>query len=111
MNIELMSDEQIIKYLAENIEKKRLSKKISSEDLALLGGHKAQTYSNFINKHTEIKIGTFIQILRALGELQGLQNLIEYKEPYSPLGNNTELKKRIRKTNKKSNKNIQWGDE
>ena len=115
-----MNDQQIIEFIANNIEKKRLSNNISAEDLALKGGHNAQTYSNFINKNTNIKISTFIQILRGLGELDSFQQLIEYKELYSPMNSNNKLPQRV--SNKKkihvSNKNAQvvnnrpkWGDE
>lgn len=110
MNIELMSNEQIIKFIADNLEKKRQSKKITSEELAQLGGHKMQTYSNFINKNTDMKISTLIQVLRGLGELEGLQKLIEYKEPYRPLGGKIDLKKRIRKSSINDDNKIEWGE-
>lgn len=110
MNLNNMNDEQISEFISQNLEKKRLSKKISSEELAKKGGYVSQTYSNFINKNTNIRLVTLIQILRGLGELEKLQELIEFKEPYSPLGSNKELPKRIRTkvTNKTRPK---WGDE
>lgn len=111
MNISNMNDEQIIEFICENLEKKRLTKKISSEELAKKGGHVSQTYSNFINKNTNIRILTLVQILRGLGELDKLQSLIEFKEPYSPLGNTNELPKRIRNSSKKITKRPKWGDE
>ena len=111
MNISNMNDEQIIEFISQNLEKKRLSKKISSEELANKGGHVSQTYSNFINKNTNIRILTLIQILRGLGELDKFQSLIEFKEPYSPLGNNNQLPKRVRRSSKKTIKRPKWGDE
>lgn len=110
MNLNNMNDEQIIEFISQNLEKKRLSKKISSEELANKGGHVSQTYSNFINKNTNIRIVTLIQILRGLGELEKLQKIIEFKEPYSPLGNSQELPKRIRSSEKKTDR-PKWGDE
>lgn len=110
MNLSNMNDEQIISFIAQNLEKKRLSEKISSENLAKKGGHISQTYSNFINKNTNIRINTLVQILRGLGELDNFQELVEYKEPYSPLNTKTELPKRIRK-NKVVTNRVKWGDE
>jgi transcriptional regulator with XRE-family HTH domain len=113
MNFTTMNDQQIIEFIAENLEKKRLSNEISAEDLAHKGGHNAQAYSNFMNKHTNIKISTLIQILRGLGELDSFQKIIEYKESYSPMNiNSTKLPKRIR-NHKKQNivERPQWGDE
>lgn len=111
MNINNINDEQIIEFISQNLEKKRLSKKISSEELAKKGGHISQTYSNFINKNTNIRILTLIQVLRGLGELDKLQSLIEFKEPFSPLGNSSELPKRVRTSIKKTTSRPKWGDE
>ena len=110
MNIKNMNDEQILEFISQNLEKKRLSKRIGMEELANKGGYVAQTYSNFINKNTNIRVSTLIQILRALGELDKFQELIEYKEEYSPLGNSAKLPKRVRKSNL-NNKRVKWGDE
>lgn len=113
MNLSTMNDQQIIEFIADNLEKKRLFNEISAEDLANKGGHNAQTYSNFINKHTNIKISTLIQILRGLGELDSFQQIIEYKTSYSPMGvSNTKLPKRIRNHTKYNISNRpKWGDE
>ncbi len=106
-----MNDEQIIEFISTNLEKKRLAKGLKSEDLASKGGHGTQTYSNFINKNTNIKLETFIQILRGLGELDKFQACIEYSKPYSPMGNNKTLPKRIRQKNKQEKNRPKWGDE
>ncbi len=111
MDLNNMNDEQILEFISQNLEKKRLSKKVSSEELANKGGHVSQTYSNFINKNTNIRVVTLVQILRGLGELEKLQNIIEFKEPFSPLGNNSELPKRIRSSDKKTTDRPKWGDE
>ncbi|MCK9329083.1 MAG: helix-turn-helix domain-containing protein [Candidatus Cloacimonetes bacterium] len=113
MNLSTMNDQQIIEFIAINIEKKRLSNKISADDLAHKGGYNAQTYSNFINKHTNIKISTLIQILRGLEELDNFQHIIEYKEAYSPMdASSTKLPKRIRNHKKADmNNRSKWGDE
>jgi len=99
MSFESMSNEQIVEVIAKNIESKRIHKPISSEELAKKGGHKAQTYSNFINRHTDIRISTLIDIFRGLGELDKLEKAFEHKIPFSPLGI---MKKTPKKVYKKS---------
>jgi len=96
MNFNNMSDEQIREQIALSIEKKRINKKIKATTLAEKGGHNTQTYSNFINRSTDIKIGTLIQILRGLGELDKLEAIFDTNEPYSPLQNNSKSAVRIR---------------
>lgn len=110
MNFETMSNNQIIEFISKNIDQKRVSKKLTAQEVATKGGHNKQTYSNFVSKRTDIRLGTFIDILRGLGELENLQKLIEYKEPYSPLVNQIETKKRVRKTNASKENKIQWND-
>ena len=110
MNFNYMSDTQIIAAIGEHIEKARISKQISSENLAKKGGHHPQTYSNFINRGTNIKIETIIQIFRGLGELDKLQQAFEYKEPFSPSATKKKLPKRIW-AKKNINDKIVWGDE
>lgn len=109
MNINNMNDEQILKFISSNLEKKRLSKKISAEELAKKGGYNSQTFSNFVNRNTNVKISTLIQVLRGLGELDKLQELIEYKTPYNPL-ESEKVMKRVRPNTKKITR-PKWGDE
>lgn len=102
MDFKNMSDKQIIEAISQNMEKKRLSKKITAEDMATKGGHSSQVYSNFINKNTNIKLETLIQMFRGIGELDKLQKAFEFKEQFS-LYNHPSSKqaKRIRPKQKK----------
>ena len=85
MSFSNISNEQIRKRMATSLEKKRLHKGIKSATLAEKGGHNVQTYSNFINKNSDIRISTLIDIFRGLGELDKLEALFEMRVPYSPL--------------------------
>ncbi len=111
MNINNLSDQQIIEFIATNIEKKRLSKNISSEQLAKDGGYNMQTYSNFINQGTNIKIKTVIQILRGLEQLDILQTLFEHKEQFSPIKASIIEAPKKRVHRKKPITITKWGDE
>jgi len=78
-----MPDDLILKDIAQKIEKKRLAKKIKVSELAKMGGFNPQTYSNFINKNADIKLGTLIRILRAFGELDNFEDVFADKVPAS----------------------------
>lgn len=111
MDFKYMNDEQIIQYIASNLEKMRLSKQISADDMAQKGGYNSQVYSNFKNKNVNIKIETLIKMFRGIDELDKLQNAFEYKEPYSPTKSNKPLAKRVRKKKDEEPSGIHWGDE
>ncbi len=86
MSFELMPDKQIIKTIASSLEKKRLQKRIKVEDLAKKGGFNPQTYSNFLNKGTDIRLSTLLQILRGLGELDEFERFFQQEEALSLFG-------------------------
>jgi len=96
MSYQTMSDEQIIQQIANSLDKKRRKKGIASVSLAQKGGHGVQTYSNFINQGKDIRLSTFIQILRGLGELDKLEEMLEDKEVFSPTGKKASIPRRIR---------------
>lgn len=108
MNLYDMSDDAIIKFIAQNLEKIRLSQKITGRELAKKGGFSAQTFSNFLNKNSDIKLSTFIQILKGLKKLELLEKL-EYKVTYSPFSNETKLSKRVRSRKIAQKNPIIWG--
>lgn len=110
MDFNYMSDEQILHEIAKNIEQMRIAKQISSEDMAQKGGHNPQTYSNFINRGTNIRLGTLIQMFRGIGELDKLQHALTYKQPFSPSGKYDKLPKRVFKKRTQVSE-IKWGDD
>lgn len=111
MDFNSMTDKQIIKYIADSIEDIRISKQISAEDMANRGGYNAQSYSNFYNKNTNIKLETLIQMFRGIKELHRLQSAFKSNEEYSPLKTKKRLPKRVRKKTTSHSRNIVWGDE
>ena len=97
MSFELMPDKQIIKTIASSLEKKRLQKRIKVEDLAKKGGFNPQTYSNFLNKGTDIRLSTLLQIIRGLGELDEFKRFFQQEESLSLFGETARDKiKRVR---------------
>lgn len=108
MAYETMSDEQIIEQITSVIEKKRTSKRIKLSTLARRGGFNMQTYSNFTNRKTDIRISTLIQIFRGLNELDALENLFSAKEAFSPTGikQNSVVRVRDRKSSGSRRNNI-----
>jgi len=110
MDFNTMSDEQILHHIALNLEEMRIEKQISSEDMARKGGHNPQTFSNFINRGTNIRLGTLIQMFRGIGELDKLQNAFEYKKAFSPSGRYEKLPRRVWKK-KTIQSEVKWGDD
>ena len=99
MKYQYMSDDLILEHIARSIEEKRIQKGIKSADLAKMGGFSAQTYSNFVNRHADIKLGTLIQIMRALDELDKLEEIFTPKESNVRWGRfSTGTRRRVRRT-------------
>ncbi len=108
------SDEQMMLAIAQSIDEMRRVHGLTTEEMAKKGGFNPQTFSNFLNQGTNIKLSTLLQFLRGVGEVDKLQELFEKKKVYSPLGKNKTLPKKIyasRKDTPKNNKKIIWGDD
>jgi len=111
MDFNNMSDSEILQEIAKNIDKKRISIEKTSQQLADDGGHNMQTYSNFLNKNTDIRLSTVIQIFRGLDELNQLQKVFEHKEEFSPIKmslKKTNDKKRVSKSKVVKTNTIEW---
>lgn len=110
MSYELLSDTEILKELSQKVDKSRRGQEISEEALTKKGGVSKRTYNYFINDAQDIKLSSFIKILRGLGKLNELEKLLPENYDVSPfLKEEKRLKKRIRKTETKEGE-ITWGD-
>jgi transcriptional regulator with XRE-family HTH domain len=114
MSFNYKSDEQIMLTIAQSIDEMRRIQALTVEEMAKKGGFNPQTFSNFLNQGSNIKLSTLLQFLRGVGEVDKLQELFEKKKTYSPLGKNKIPPKKIyasRKDTSKNNKKIIWGDD
>jgi hypothetical protein len=112
-----MLDEQIAQSIAKSIDKMRRVNGLTTEKMAMNGGFNPQTFSNFLNQGSNIKLSTLLQFLRGVGEIDKLEHVFEDKTLFSPTGQAVKIPKKIyasKAKDKKSNphvKKIVWGDE
>ncbi len=98
MRYELMTDQDIILDIAKKINILRRTKALMVKDVASKGGVSIPAIAKFESKANDIRISTFIKILRGIGELEQLENILSIDSSYSPVKeDNTPLPKRIRR--------------
>ncbi|MDY8136170.1 helix-turn-helix transcriptional regulator [Aquimarina sp. 2201CG5-10] len=73
MSLNNLSDEQILSELTQRVKQKRLNLNITQEELSKRAGVHVQTIKNFESGKTTTLL-TFIQIVRAFGELDALDS-------------------------------------
>jgi transcriptional regulator with XRE-family HTH domain len=99
-NIKILSNDLILKGIANFIKQTRLEQNKSQQDLAELAGIDRTTLGQFENGARSISITTLIQLLRALNRLDVL-SLFESQPVISPL-KLAQLEERKRKRASKS---------
>lgn len=106
MNIYGMSDKGILREIGSRVKQRRLAKNLTQESLAKMAG---------VNRMTVVKLEhgkastllTFVQILRALESLDGLESFLPERGP-SPL---QVAKMKGKERTRASSSNVQpWGD-
>lgn len=111
MSYNLMTDDDIIRDLAEQFEKLRIIKQIKETEIEKYCGISRRTLYNFRQGTTAITLKSFIRLLRGIGELDRLENLLVSSKEYSPVsGAEKELPKRVRNRGG-LDKVFKWGDE
>jgi transcriptional regulator with XRE-family HTH domain len=106
-----MSDEAVVRDIAEHVEKIRIRRRIKESELEEAAGISRKTLYNFRKGATGLSLKNFIRLLRALGEADRLQQLFSESESFSPLnGNKPELPRRVR-DRQRPDDSFQWGDE
>ena len=111
MDYNMMSDEDIIRDLAEQVDKIRIEHHIKETDIEEATGISRKTFYNFKQGSTGTSLKTLIRFLRAMGELERLKLMFQESESYSPRAKNgVELPKRVR-DKQKPDGDFKWGDE
>ena len=111
MDYRIMTDDDIIKDLAEHFETLRIKKQLKETEIEESSGISRRTLYNFRQGATAITLKNFIRLLRAIGELDRLQILFQEPEKYSPLSNaGKDLPRRVR-DKRRAEKKFRWGDE
>ncbi len=75
MDFKSLSDEQILTELTQRVKQRRLNLNITQEELSKRAGVHVQTIKNFESGKTTT-LFTFIQILRAFGDLDALSSFL-----------------------------------
>ena len=111
MDYNLLTDDDIVRDLANRFEKLRVNKHLKEMDLEELAGISRKTLYNFRHGAASINLKSFIRLLRAVDVVDRLQLIFPEQESYSPKENTIKvLPKRVRdKRNLKGE--FKWGDE
>ena len=75
MNLNFLSDEEVIQEITQRVKQRRLNLNITQEALSEKAGVHVQTIKNFESGKTTTLL-TFIQILRAFGDLNSLDTFL-----------------------------------
>ena len=111
MSYSLMTDEEILRDLANKIDLLRRYKSIKDTELVAQGGTNRVVLSNFRNGRGGISLKTFVRLLRGLGELDRLETCFNIPQQYSPTGKSSQIpEKRVRNKNAKE-KQFVWGED
>jgi len=111
MDYNTMSDEAVVRDIAEHVEKIRIRRRIKESELEEAAGISRKTLYNFRKGATGLSLKNFIRLLRALGEADRLQQLFPESEAYSPRGGSRpELPSRVRDRQQPEG-GFQWGDQ
>ena len=95
-----LNDAQILSEIAERLKDARLQKEYTQAELAELSGVSKGTIEN-LEKGESIQLSNFIKILRALGYMDLLNNLISDDRDYDVVCEKTAKKRqRIKKSRK-----------
>lgn len=114
MSYEQLTDAQILADLAERLDYLRRSKAYTDREVAERGGVALRTSVAFRASHKDITLTSFIKLLRGVGELNRLEQLLPPVEPtYSPAEQRfVEPPKRVRAKRTGSKRaGFTWGDE
>lgn len=110
MPYSLMTDDEILADLSERFDLLRRRKEIRDQDLVKAGGTNGIAVTKF-RGGGNITLKTFVRLLRGLGELERLENLLDSSVPYTPSGAEPKIpERRVRKKTKPA-KDFRWGDE
>lgn len=106
-----MTDDDILRDLANRFEKLRVSKQLKETNLEDLAGISRKTLYNFRQGTASLNLKSFIRLLRAVDEVDRLQLVFPEQEAYSPEKNNEKkLPKRVRDKGARKGE-FKWGDE
>jgi hypothetical protein len=110
MSWSLMNDDAIIQDLASRLDHSRRAQHLKDSELSAKGGFSDITMGQF-RSGKNITLKTFIRILRALGELERLENVFSAADSWRPMGTRNDIPEKRVRGKKTTKKPFVWGDE
>jgi transcriptional regulator with XRE-family HTH domain len=111
MNLQVMSDQDIVKELGLRLDAIRKHKNLRDIDVTELAGLGDKALSRF-RRGANPSLETFMKLMRALDELDQLDGLLQLPS-YSPVAalKQPAPRQRVRTKTPKNTQPIKWGDE
>ena len=105
------SDQEIIKELAQRIQRQRINMQLTQAQLAEKAGVSLKTIAN-LEKGMDVKFSIFMKVLRAENLLENINLLVPeiLPSPYDYLKLEKQ-RQRVRVSEKSTSDNWKWGDE
>lgn len=100
MNYLILSDTEILSDIGKQLDKLRIQKNMTMDELSQRSGISSRTLSRIFNGGTNPSLTNIIKIYRGFGELEQLQSFFETKEPRSIINKTHNEKQRVRKPKK-----------
>jgi len=112
MDYTLQSNRAIIQHLYEKFDALRIAKQLTLEQISEQSDISRTTINNF-KKGEDIRLSTLLELMRSVGRLDELENILVYNEAYRPSQHaNPPRKKRVYPKQKEQNDApFSWGDE
>ncbi len=109
MSLNNLSDEQVLLEITQRVKQRRLNLNITQEELSKRAGVHVQTVKNFESGRTTTLL-TFIQILRAFGDLDSLDAFLPHPgiSPIELLKLKGKERERASRSSKDQNENPTW---
>lgn len=111
MSYQLMTDHDVVVSLGQKFDELRRYKQLQDKDILAKSGSSSSVLAKFRSGKGNITLESFVKLVRAIGELDQLESLLNTPEQqFSPSQNAiTKTPKRIHKS--KQIPNFKWEDE
>jgi len=110
MSFEIMTDHEVVVVLGQQYDRLRRHKQLQDKEILSASGTSSSVLAKFRSGKGNITLETFVKLMRAVGELNQLESLLNVPEQYSPTEKKTKLPERIHK-HKQSKTKFTWGDD
>ena len=83
-SFEMMTDHEVIVLLGKQYDQLRRYKQLQDKDILAASGTSSSVLAKFRSGKGNITLESFVKLMRAAGELQKLESLLEIPNQYSP---------------------------